>query len=285
MRMTLAILGAFLLVAPCVEPCAAEQGDQLFREVVLEAFRAVHDGWSSDEVLLDEDLNAAFIHYCRQRLPEAAEVDLNWTLLNLRKAGRLQTPATRTRRLSHEPYLHAAEIAARLLYDQRRQNMDRALCDPELRAEFDQAARQIAPDVPVYALRKAAFALRKTRRLRPELVARVADWNREIAAWPAEEILDRPEPIPSGPGVYLLRDHSGYLYIGESSNVRRRIMQHLQASDRSTLLDYLKRQGIEQVMVEVHSFDPQSAARRTEMRRAYESELIHSRRPRFNLSP
>ena len=285
MRITIAILGAFLLVAPCTEPCAAGQGDQLFREVVLEAFRAVHDGWSSDEVLLDDDLNAAFIHYCRQRLPEAAEVDLNWTLLNLRKAGRLQTPATRTRRLSHEPYLHAAEIAARLLYDQSRQNLDRALCDPELRAEFDQAARQIAPDVPVYALRKAAFALRKTRRLRPELVARVADWNREIAAWPAEEILDRPDPIPSGPGVYLLRDHSGYLYIGESSNVRRRIMQHLQASDRSTLLDYLKRQGIEQVMVEVHSFDPQSAARRTEMRRAYESELIHSRRPRFNLSP
>jgi predicted GIY-YIG superfamily endonuclease len=254
-------------------------------EVVIEAFRAVHDGWSSDEVLLDDELNAAFIQLCRQQLPDAAEVDLNWTLLNLRKAGRLQTTTARTRRLSHDQYLHAAEIAARLLYDKHRENMDRALCDPQLRMEFDQIARQIAPDVSPYALRKAALALRKMRQLRPELVARVADWRREIGAWSADEILAQPECLTVGPGVYLIRDRSGYLYIGESSNVRKRILQHLTASDRSTLMNYLERQGVEQVTIEVHAFDPDSAARLIEMRRAYESELIRSRRPRFNIAP
>ncbi len=285
MRRTSPIPFVLWLAALLIGPSAVVQGDETLDQVVIEAFRAVHDGWSSDEVLLDDDLNAAFIDFCRQRLPDVATVDLNWTLLNLRKAGRLQTPATRTRRMSHEPYLHAAEIAARLLYDQHRQNLDRALCDPELRAAFDRIAGQIAPDVSAYALRKAAFALRKTRRLRPELVTRVADWSRSIDVWPADELLDNPDQIAAGPGVYLFRDRSGYLYIGESSNVRRRIMQHLRSSDRPTLLDYLNRQGIEQLLVEVHSFDPQSAARRTEMRRAYESELIRSRRPRFNLAP
>jgi predicted GIY-YIG superfamily endonuclease len=283
MRLTALFLCALTIPTPCC--CGAGDAAQALDQVVVEAFRAVHDGWSSDEVLLDDELNAAFIQACRQRLPEAAEVDLNWTLLNLRKAGRLQTPTTRTRRLSHDPYLHAAEIAARLLYDKHRESLDRALCDPRLREEFDRSARQIAPEVPAYALRKAAFALRKTRQLRPELVARVADWKREIGVWPADEILADPGQITSGPGVYLLRDGSGYLYIGESSNVRRRILQHLTASDRPTLLDYLKRQGVQQVTVEIHAFDPESAARLTEMRRAYESELIHSRRPLWNLAP
>ena len=275
----------FVLLACPFIPTAVSRGAEPQDAVVIEAFRAVHQGWSSDEVLLDDDLNTAFIRHCRERLPDAAEVDLNWQLLNLRKAGRLQTPATRTKRLSHDAYLHAAEIAARLVYDKHRQSIDRALCDPGLRTEFDEAAQQIAPEVSAYALRKAAFALRKTRRLRPELVTRVAEWGREINAWPADEILRGPEHLPAGPGVYLLRDRSGYLYIGESLNVRKRVLQHLDASDRQALMNYLQGQGVEQLTVEVHSFDPQSAARSIEMRRAYESELIRSRRPRFNISP
>jgi predicted GIY-YIG superfamily endonuclease len=285
MSFTASLVSLLILLTYLSDANGDSPSDERLSEVVIEAFRAVHEGWSSDEVLLDDDLNAAFVHRCRQQLPDAAEVDLNWTLLNVRKAGRLQTPTSRTNRLSHDDYVHAAEIAARLLYDKHRENMDRALCHPQLRKEFDQIARQIAPEVSAYALRKAALALRKMRQLRPELVARVADWRREIGAWSAEEILAQPECLTAGPGIYLIRDRSGYLYIGESSNVRKRILQHLTTSDHSTLMDYLKRQGVEQVTIEVHAFDPDSAARLIEMRRAYESELIRSRRPRFNIAP
>ncbi|MCL4207852.1 MAG: nucleotide excision repair endonuclease [Pirellulaceae bacterium] len=278
------VLVLALLTSRLVRP-EASQGAETLDAVVIEAFRAVHDGWSADEVLLDDDLNAAFIRHCRERLPDASAVDSNWRLLNLRKAGRLQISATRTKRLSHDAYLHAAEIAARFVYDKHRQSIDRALCDPALRTEFDQSARQIAPEVSAYALRKAAFALRKTRRLRPELVTRVAEWGREINTWTADEILRSPEHLPAVPGVYLLRDQSGYLYIGEASNLRKRILQHLDASDRQALMNYLQAQRVEQLTVEVHAFDPQSAARSIEMRRAYESELIRSRRPRFNIAP
>ena len=202
------VLVLALLTSRLVRP-EASQGAETLDAVVIEAFRAVHDGWSADEVLLDDDLNAAFIRHCRERLPDASAVDSNWRLLNLRKAGRLQISATRTKRLSHDAYLHAAEIAARFVYDKHRQSIDRALCDPALRTEFDQSARQIAPEVSAYALRKAAFALRKTRRLRPELVTRVAEWGREINTWTADEILRSPEHLPAVPGVYLLRDQSG----------------------------------------------------------------------------
>jgi hypothetical protein len=38
-------------------------------------------------------------------------------------------------------------------------------------------------------------------------------------------------------------------------------------------------------MVELHAFDPDSKARSLTVRRAYESELIRSRKPRLNIAP
>jgi hypothetical protein len=63
------------------------------------------------------------------------------------------------------------------------------------------------------------------------------------------------------------------------------VTKHLDQSDRKSLAQYLWREGGEGVTVELHAFDPESSARHKEMRRAYESELIASRRPRFNLAP
>lgn len=253
--------------------------------VVQQAFSAVHDGWSADEVLVRDDLNAAFIARCHSLAPNADEAELNWALLNLRKAGKLQ--ATVTRRLSqrHEDYLHAAEIAARAMYDQHAESIDRVLCSPALRREFDRIARGVTPDVAAERLRRAALSLRKARRLRPELVVRVAAWDKQILTLPASEILADPQRIPMSPGIYIFRDHSGYLYIGESENVRARVGQHLDHSDRKSLAHYLWHEGLDGVEVELHVFARDSNARRKEMRRAYESELIASRRPRFNVAP
>jgi excinuclease UvrABC nuclease subunit len=91
--------------------------------------------------------------------------------------------------------------------------------------------------------------------------------------------------VPSGPGVYIFRDSTGYLYIGESANLRTRLAKHLDQSDSKSLAYYLRKNGVDTVTVELHAFDPDSNARLKEMRRAYESELIHSRKPRFNIAP
>lgn len=263
----------------------SRERQQRVNDVVRLAFAAEHDGWSADEVVLQDELNRAFLKRCHEQLPDVKPLDLNWSLLNLRKAGKLNVPTTRRRNDRHDEYLHAAEIAARFAQDKFSTTIDRVMCDPEQRAVFDETAHKIAPEVDAYRLRKAAFSLRKTRRLQPELVVRVADWGKRILSIPAAELAKSPVKIPEQPGVYLFHDASGYLYIGESSNLRERVSKHLDHSDRKSLAHYLWSKGLDGVTVELHAFEPDSQARDKTARRAYESELIRSRTPRLNLAP
>jgi hypothetical protein len=252
---------------------------------VRRAFQDVHDGWSADEVLVQDDLNAAFLRRCRELAPTADAGQCNWMLLNLRKSGKLDVPTTQRDLRRHDAYFPAAEIAARFLYDRHQLTIDRILCEPERRREFDELAQELAPGVPADRLRKAALGLRKARELRPELVTRVADWGREIVSHSARQIVENPQLVPARPGVYVFRDATGYLYIGESVNLRTRVTKHLNQSDRESLAQNLWKDGIEGITVELHAFDPDSQARSQTVRRAYESELIRSRRPRLNIAP
>ena len=143
----------------------------------------------------------------------------------------------------------------------------------------------LAADVEPYLMRKAAFGLRKNRRLVPELIVRIADWDRKISVHRAAVLSADPTIIPATPGIYIFRDRTGYLYIGESKDLRQRLTQHLHDSDRQSLANYLRRSGIEQATVEIHAFPKDSRARHVSVRRAYESSLIASRKPKFNLRP
>lgn len=256
------------------------------KDVVRLAYLDVYDGWSTDEVLLQTKLNDQFLAECRRRMPDIPSFDFNWTLLNLRKAGGLRDiSASKRRRDNSDAYVHAAEIAARFLEDRYSVNTDRVLCDPKLRAEYDTEAKKVAPNVEPYLLRKASLTLRKSRRLQPELVLRVADWKKQIIALSAADAEQKPGTVPEQPGVYIFRDETGYLYIGESANLHDRVKQHLDRSDRQSLASYLATNGVKGVTLELHAFEKDSPARLKPMRRAYESELIRSRKPRFNLAP
>ncbi len=258
---------------------------QPLADAVRRAFAKTHKGWSADEVIINDELRREFLAACHEQLRGVSEFDCNWMLLNLRKAGELGVPARRRLTLRHEEYFHAAEMAARYVFDKYKATVDRAMCEPRYRAEFDRVARSVAPDVPAYRLRKAALGLRKARRLRPELVTRVADWGRQVLEFPVDKLAREPSLVPARPGVYIFRDRSGYLYIGESSNLRQRLAKHLAESDRQSLANYLHQHGYKDIVVEVHAFDPDSRAKERMVRRAYESELIRSRKPRFNIAP
>lgn len=272
--------------ASAVESKLDAAGKRRLKDVVRLAYTETHDGWSTDEVILQDELNEKFLAACKQRMPEASAFDCNWMLMTLRKAGDLSdVSATKRKTLRHDDYLHAAEVTARFLEDKHRTNTDHLLSDPKLRAEFDKLAHEIAPDVESYRLRKAAFALRKSRRLPPELVLRVAKWDKQVIALPAEKIVENPKQVSDGPGVYIFRDATGYLYIGESSQLRTRVSKHLDRSDRQSLASYLDKHGIKDVTVELHIFDGSAEAKDKSMRRAYESDLIRSRKPRLNLAP
>lgn len=254
-------------------------------EVVSNAFQSVHNGWSSDEVLLQDELNKQFLAACRKQRPEASQEEFNWRLLNLRKAGKLKAEVTKRRRDDHTEYQHLAEVVARTMQDKFRVSTDRIMCDRKQRAAFDKAAQKIAPDVDVYLMRKAAFGLRKKRRLKPELVLRVAEWDRKTETFSASTIRDDFSVVPDTPGIYIFRDRTGYLYVGEAIDLRKRLKRHLSESDRQSLANYLKANGVKDIVIEVHAFPKDSRAKRTSIRRAYESELIASRKPRFNVRP
>jgi predicted GIY-YIG superfamily endonuclease len=258
------------------------------KRAVQAAFAAAHDGYSADEVLLDDKLQAAFQSQCRERLPEADPERCNWTLLNLRKAGGLEIKASKSREVAEgelETLRHVAEIAARAVQDQHRTSIDRVMASPQWRADFDAAAKKISPDVDAYQVRRAAFQLRKTRQLQPELITRLADWGREVQTYSVEELRAQLELAPEQPGIYLFRDASGYLYIGEAADLRKRLGQHLDQSDRQSLANYLKELKSDSVTIELHTFAPDSRIKELAVRRAYESELIRSRTPRFNIRP
>jgi predicted GIY-YIG superfamily endonuclease len=261
--------------------------DREVDEIVRNAYLEVHNGWSSDEVLLNDALQAAFLSACARKRPELPAQECNWRLLNLRKAGQLPAKVTRRRSDRLDDVRPTAEIVTRFLLDKYRISSDAILCNPNVRREFDRMSGELAPGVDPYLVRKAALGLRKARRLRPELVLRVADWDRQIMAFSVGKLRSTPELIPELPGVYLFRDSSGYLYIGEASNLRTRLKKHLDASDRTALASYLDQSETDggSMTVEVHAFSADSRARELRVRRAYESELISSRNPRFNVRP
>ncbi len=268
---------------------------QLIDDAIVAAFESIHHGWSSDEVILQNELNDAFLKTCKENLaelnpqlqnePVPTEADLNWRLMNLRKAGKLKTKTTRTSSTDTTPVRHVAEIVTRSVVDKHQCSIDRLMCDPELRLEFDDAAKAIDDSLDAYSVRKAAFRLRKTRKLRPELITRIADWGRVVSLHSIDEILAEPERLNEHPGVYIFRDASGYLYIGQTENLRKRMQEHLDESHNLSLAKYLKSESRDSISIEIHDFDPKSQAAKTMVRRAYESELIASRKPRFNVQP
>ena len=318
------VLAAVLLVTPApaaVTPPAAYASDpeaefdpvaaaglstDSLAPVVRAAFAAAHRGFSVDVLLSDDELLHAFDRRVTDALDRAPAASgpppgdaaprvfaARWQLLRLRKTGRLNVPTTARRRADPDAppraaYAPAAEVAARLTQDRFGGSLDAVLCDPPRRAHFDAEAARLAAvvaGVTPAALRRTALALRKTRRLRPELTARIADWGRVVTVHRAADLIAAPEHIPTAPGVYLFRDPTGYLYIGEAGNLRVRLRQHLTGDGQPTLAAHLNAADPAGLTVEVHAFEPQSNARLAAHRRAYESELIYTRQPRFNVRP
>ena len=256
-----------------------------FRAAIKSAFEKTHQGWSADEVVLQDDLNREFIAQCLAELPGSDSAELNWRLLNMRKAGLLKVPTTRSNRKSITRWKPIAEIVARVMTDKHKVSVDRIMTTPTLRKEFESGVLEIVADADLYGVRKAAFGLRKQRRLKPELIARIADWGREISTLPLESVRANGNIVPQSPGIYIFRDETGYLYIGQSENLRSRLKEHLDQSSNFSLAKYLSDQQHDNVTIELHAFAPDSRAKETMIRRAYESELIASRKPKFNIQP
>ncbi|NND96747.1 MAG: GIY-YIG nuclease family protein [Pirellulaceae bacterium] len=256
---------------------------------VISSFDKNADGFSSDEVLINDTLRSRFLADLETDQPLGREQERAalLKLLQLRKAGKLTSRTTKRGPRVDAAVAPIAEIAARVVADRHQVTTDTILADPLLRAELQREAEKIDRDVDPYAVRKTVLNLRKKRALKPELVLRVANWERNIRTVTLDELrrLLQSDDTLRRPGIYLFRSEAGYLYIGEASNLSQRLTTHLKESDRPSLAQYLAGENAETITVELHLFPIDSPAKNVTVRRAYESELIRSRLPIFNVRP
>jgi len=246
---------------------------------LLAAFRATCNLYSADRVVADPELNLRFIEACRRAGLTESVRDLNIALLNLRKSGDLgrQKGVRPTRFRDRDEYRHASELAARHLEIKHSLSWDEIVSTPELREEFDREAAAIAPGFDSLRYRWAVFSLRKTRKLAPELMARVVAPD-AVTLGRLEEI--EVESLPMAQGVYLFYCATGTLYVGEAANLRKRVAKHLDHSDNKGLAHWLWEHGVTGAHLEIRALPPKTETR---VRRALEVELIRSRQPLFNI--
>jgi hypothetical protein len=259
--------------------------------ILDQALAEAADGYSTDEVILRDNLRAAFFASIQRKtaaeIAPEAQSDVLLELLKARKAGKLTYRASRRSPRPNTDCSVVAEIAARAVADRHRITTDTMLVNSRYRAELQAEAELISPGVDPYLVRKSVLGLRKKRSLKPELVLQVADWDREVVTWSLAQLRQKilTGEVPHQPGIYMFRTNEGYLYIGEAVDLCDRLTQHTTASDRVALADYLSNAAKGEVSVELHVFSSDSPAAKVGMRRAYESELIRSRHPKLNVRP
>jgi len=256
-------------------------------DIIVEAFFASHDGVSTDELLCDDDKLIGFDSVVQQRARTAgiavSVTEARHLLLNIRKSGKLGPVVDKRYRGNHDPYKYVAETAARITEDRHRTTVDRILCDPAMRSDFDEIANQFRTDATAKDIRLAAMSLRKAKLLQP-LVAQKLMPPTRIIRLSVTEIRADGSKVPRAPGTYVFGTSSQCLYVGEADDLHRRVVkEHCVHSDRQQLAQHLWQHGPDDVFVEIRSYEGVADAKRKPIRRALEAELIETRRPAFNV--
>ncbi len=200
----------------------------LIESGLIAAFKAAHEGFSTDVLLADRDLNQKFSDECdRLGLPGNPRF-WNRTLLRIRKrSGAAQLHAHRRFSISFaecEPFLFASEAAWKtLISEERADSLDEILCDPHLAQIFDEMAEEFAPGFTSLQYRWGALRIRK--------YAKVACSEAEILKKSAPKRIGRRlaldeisgGKLPRSSGIYLLSGKDRTLYISGAFHVRDRV--------------------------------------------------------------
>ncbi len=249
------------------------------KTAIIEALDAASDGYSPDRVVADPESNQRFIKECRLRGLENSIEDLNRSLLNLRKAGRLtgRPRAKRTHFSDEDEYRFASEIAARFLERRDGISLDAIICNPDKVSDFDQIAARIVPGYSQLQYRWAALGLRKKKKLSPEITSRIVP-PEDVINMSISEVV--PDELPTSQGIYLFISSDQLLYVGETENLRKRLKKHLEHSDNKGLARWIWEYGTESLHLEMQIL---KSGTKVSVRKAIELELIRSRRPVFNV--
>lgn len=210
---------------------------ELTAGLIAEAFRQVHDGYSTDRIIVDPDYNARFLDRCRDLGLDQSDYFLNHMLYDIRKSKKAILPPAKKMTVfkDYDRYAFAAEIGVRVLQRSSGVSLDQVVCDPELRRQFDELAQRLSPEEPVLKLRWAALNLRKTHRLKPGDV-HGPEYDL-VSAGPVERV--NLDEIPTFPGTYVFYDRARPLFADETHDIRGRLEVHLRHSGRRGLPTWL----------------------------------------------
>ncbi len=217
----------------------SQEREREWQEIVLQSYLRVHDGFSSDYVIANPELNAAFVDMCKTLGSSLLPRDANQLLLRLRKSRKLRVHATRRVMLGRqhtERFVFASEIALRKMHD-RGHSLDEVLCDPVLADEFDRIAQRYAPGFRGFDYRWGALKVRKAHSDRMDALPNLDAAQKRRKASPAVMAteLDRRR-IPTLPGVYRVWTREGQeLYVGETDDLNERLACQF---DPQRLLEY-----------------------------------------------
>ncbi len=193
---------------------------------IIAAYRETAKGKSTDYLLCDPDLNAAFVKACKKKGIDGSAFVWNRLLLRLRKAGRLprsrQTKRLRTFK-SMDEYSFASEIAMQRMEVEFGLKLDDILSSPDLAEKFDSIAEGFAPGYYPLDYRWAALAVRKRAFSARELAKE--DWRERMSKSSNESIKLSSRMIDkfTCSGVYVIASRNSSLYVGETINIRSRM--------------------------------------------------------------
>ncbi len=240
-------------------------------EGIIEAFRLTHDGFSSDRVVADPDINKEFITTC-EKLGLAGDARTwNILLFRLRKQGKLAHFETIHRTSipwdECDKYIFASEIAWQIMIDDgSARSLDEILCDPVLTAKFDETAGRFAPGYQPLNYRWAALKLRKEAKYARSRAAILTPPTRMGKKVPIKEM--EMNKLSHEPGLYVLSERTRKLYVGETLDLSGRF---------TTECCQAWTNDFKPVFVQTLAMDPTPAGRL-----AWQSCLVKKLKPRFN---
>lgn len=240
---------------------------------IAQAYLEVRDGYSTDRVIADPELDAKFLHRCRELGVPGTDYDLNWQLMRARKASVLKDmPKTKIytpRRI--DDFEYASEIALAHVSQEWSSkfpdglSLDHILCDPQLVSEFDLIAMKLAPGFSSLEYRCAALGVRKAAG-RYKKQASVADLVTFQRVGTVNSI--KSSSIPTESGIYIFRTDDQPLFIGETENLRCRIERHFDSSNSLGIPEWIYDAGSRKIELGLVETGGRASARKISELRA-----------------
>jgi site-specific DNA-methyltransferase (adenine-specific) len=240
-------LNQLVVTKLAVQMSQIQDGPNAEMAAVAQAYLESRDGYSTDRVIADPDMNRRFLHRCRELGVVGTDYELNWKLMYARKNSYLSSmPKTRRYSATHiDDFEFSSEIALvhvkHQVEEQRRViTLDKVLCDPELARLFDEIAEKLAPGFSPLDYRWAALRVRKAAGRSFRQVQK--------ASLPAFDFLGptnsiRPSRVTTEQGIYFFRCEDESLFVSHTDNLRRRIERHFDSSNSRGVPDWLYDSG------------------------------------------